>query len=217
MTNTSNQEKENADNMRLWTLVCKTDESQTRQIENGLTGVNANYQSMIATKVMGPYGKAWGFSEHSYSTLEMGDQTTLIFNGKFFYTIPGEKESHDFEMTVDMVFEHGKDCYKILRTDAQSKCLYMLGFNADILNGIKDFGKYESQEPKAEEMGGIAKNEVLPKPKEKIVIEKDDKIFKSLKEVLKIPGTQKEDLIEKTKIRYELSEDVEKALLSEDD
>ena len=67
-----------------------------------------------------------------YSILQHDGKFILVLDAVFAY--PGA----EFQISVDMPFLAGNDCYKKLRTSAQSKSLALLGFNADIFMGLFD-------------------------------------------------------------------------------
>ena len=121
-----------ADNMKIWESVCHTDPKHTKKVNQrgGFTAVNAQHQLFEATKLWGPYGSSWGISECKWDLLQAdGGFPVMILDA--FFTYPGGS----FPISADMHFKANDDCRKKLLTEARSKALSLLGFNADIFLG----------------------------------------------------------------------------------
>lgn len=134
-------------NMDIWSAVEKTDPKYTKTVNQrgGFTAISANYQFMRATEQFGPIGIGWGY-----------DTGTPIFQGDFV-VIPlifwhGER-SHSFGPLYGccQMFNVGKnkmqdsDAPKKATTDAVTKALSQLGFNADVFMGKYDDNKYMAE------------------------------------------------------------------------
>jgi hypothetical protein len=132
---------ENA-NLRIWNAVCTTDPSHTKAVEFGrkFTAIDAHYQIQEATRLFGPVGEGWGYDtgEMVFAdglvivpvTLWHGDRT------KTFGPIYGSTTLRDRKGNID------KDAPKKATTDALTKGLSQLGFNADVFLGRFDDNKY---------------------------------------------------------------------------
>lgn len=133
------------DNMRIWSAVDKTDPAHTKQVQQrgGFTAIGANYQIMLATKQFGPIGIGWGYVA--------GDpifHETMIFvpvtlwhgeRSNTFGPMLGCEEWKDSKGRID------SDASKKATTDAITKLLSQLGFNADVFLGKFDDQKYVEQ------------------------------------------------------------------------
>lgn len=132
-------------NMDLWDSVCKTDPSHTKKANvrgNQITAIAPHSQIMSATNKFGPYGIAWGFKEIrvDYTLMEKG---LVVFHGVFFYP------NGEFPIISSISFwkdgAHTKlddDFGKKVETDALTKALSKIGFNADIFLGLYDDSRY---------------------------------------------------------------------------
>jgi hypothetical protein len=133
------------ENLRIWKAVEKTDPAHTKQVNQrgGFTAISANYQIMRATEQFGPVGIGWG-----YIAGEPIFHETLIFvpvtlwhgdRSNVFGPMLGCEEWKDKNGRVD------SDASKKATTDALTKLLSHLGFNADVFLGRYDDSKYVAQ------------------------------------------------------------------------
>lgn len=132
-----------SDNMNIWDAVSKTDPSHTKHVNQrgGFTAIGANYQIMSATKQFGPVGEGWGYTagEPIFQggtvivpvTMWHGDRSN-VFGPEYGC----EKFGGD---RIDT------DAPKKATTDALTKLLSRLGFNADVFLGKFDDNKYVQQ------------------------------------------------------------------------
>ena len=135
------------DNMNIWSAVEKTDPKHTKTVNQrgGFTAISANYQIMRATEQFGPIGIGWGY-----------DTGAPIFQGDFVI-IPltfwhGER-AHSFGPIYGccQIINNGaqnkndSDAPKKATTDAITKALSQLGFNADVFMGKYDDNKYMAE------------------------------------------------------------------------
>jgi hypothetical protein len=139
-------------NMRIWSSVEKTDPAHTKKVNQrgGFTAISASYQVMNATKQFGPIGGGWGYDV--VRTEMIGDfyiAHVLVWWGSrsnYFGPVPG----------CAQMFNTGKDkrpdgdAPKKATTDAITKALSQLGFNADVFLGLFDDNKYVEQREKEE-------------------------------------------------------------------
>ncbi len=137
------------DNMKLWSAVCKTDPDQTKKAKIGgmnITAIAPQYQIRKATEQFGPYGVKWGFKqiELDYSLVDKFD--LVVFKGTFFCPDGEFQIINSCKMYMDrnksMV---DADFAKKIETDALTKALSKLGFNADVFEGKFDDHKYVAE------------------------------------------------------------------------
>jgi len=150
------------DNMRIWNAVCVTDPANTKPVMFGrkFTAIDAHSQIRAATAQFGPAGEGWGWiSKFEIVTNEDGVAlvvcTLSLWHGDRanFFTCVGANKltaiSKDGKRTAD------HDAHKKAETDALTKGLSRLGFNADVFLGLFDDNKYveglkADKEPEAE-------------------------------------------------------------------
>jgi hypothetical protein len=133
------------DNLRIWNAVEKTNPAHTKKVNQrgGFTAISAAYQIMAATEQFGPIGIGWGYISgdpifHDALvtvpvTLWHGDRANT------FGPMMGCEEWKDKNGRVD------SDAPKKATTDAITKLLSQLGFNADVFLGKFDDNKYVAQ------------------------------------------------------------------------
>ena len=152
MSNTKNP------NMTLWDEVCTTDPSMTKAANvrgNKITAIAPQSQIKQATEQFGPYGGKWGFKTVNidYTLMEKG---LVTFKGEFYY--PGGEFEIISSISIYKDNAHSKtddDFAKKVETDALTKALSKIGFNADIFLGKYDDSKYVTElweEKKKEEL-----------------------------------------------------------------
>lgn len=132
------------DNMKLWDAVSKTDPKHTKPVNQrgGFTAIDAHYQIQQATEAFGPVGIGWGY-----------DAGAPIFTPEGLIIIPvtlwhGEPENRFGPQygCSDMSSKRlDTDAPKKAETDAITKLLSHLGFNADVFLGKFDDNKYVAQ------------------------------------------------------------------------
>lgn len=143
------------DNLAIWDAVSKTNPDNTKKVNQrgGFTSICAQSQIMEATRQFGPIGKGWGYDAEApifhdnlvfvRVTLWHGDTTQR------FGPVIGGAEWKSDKGRLD------SDAPKKATTDAITKLLSQLGFNADVFLGLYDDNKYVEQvrkefEPKVE-------------------------------------------------------------------
>jgi len=139
-------------NMKLWEMVCDTPPNQIT-IDTSKTparrSVKASIQKENATKVFGIYGKDWGpvVGSENYLRSQIGDTHLLHYTAVMFYIFDGERGEFPIAASIKEAYvtSNGKGYLKIdeeavkkVRTDALTKGLSELGFNADIFKGYHD-------------------------------------------------------------------------------
>jgi hypothetical protein len=153
-------------NLQLWNKVEKTNPKYTKKAKvggNNITAISPQFQVMNATEQFGSYGSKWGFKsiELDYSitntpiVLSVTDwntkQTTEVnsilglvgFKATFFYPDGEFQITNSIKIFTDNKHSKIDDNYaKKLETDALTKALSKLGFNADIFLGKFDDVRY---------------------------------------------------------------------------
>lgn len=149
-------------NMRVWNAVCRTDPKHTKPVEFGrkFTAIDAHYQIQEATRQFGPVGEGWGYDT---GELVFADGLVIapvtLWHGSrdnVFGPIYGSTTLRDRKGNID------KDAPKKATTDALTKGLSQLGFNADVFLGKFDDNKYVEEARKEFE---AADEEKRPKTK----------------------------------------------------
>jgi len=139
-------ELKNKDNLELWKKVQKTNPAYTKNANvggNKITSIAPQYQIMNVTEQFGSYGSAWGFKniELDYSLVAKLD--LVVFKAIFFY--PGGEFPiiNSIKMFMDNAKTKVDDNFaKKIETDALTKAISKLGFNADIFMGKFDDTRY---------------------------------------------------------------------------
>ena len=130
-------------NMKLWDSVQVTDPSHTKKVNQrgGFTSISAHYQVMRATEVFGPVGTGWGY-----------DCGEPIFHGPFvivpvmiWYGERSKRFGPIYGAAEMMGSRPDSDAPKKAMTDALTKALSHLGFNADVFLGKFDDNKYVAE------------------------------------------------------------------------
>lgn len=144
------------ENMKLWKAVEETDPEFTKAVSFGrkFTSIGAQSQIKAATEQFGPFGYGWGVRNEQYIDKKRDPNDhhndLLVYIAELWF-VYNEKES-SFPIAADIdVWEYVKsretwqlvdDSYKKVRTDALTKGLSYLGFNADVFLGKFDDNKY---------------------------------------------------------------------------
>lgn len=161
MPDTKKEEKkpEVNPNMKLWDSVCVTDPSTTKDFKGkgGFQGtaICAQSQRKKATGLWGPFGYKWGLEDESYEIVKLSEDvhdTILVYNGALYYPVGEEVAGFRVCAEIDMWRKNGRDNdpYKKVRTDALTKGLSELGFNADVFEGLFDDNKYVQEQKQRE-------------------------------------------------------------------
>jgi len=154
------------DNMKLWNAVCKTNPANTKNSNvrgNQITSVAPQTQIMAATEQWGVYGVAWGWKSFEYDYTLVSETGILVFKGVFFFPNGEFPIGSSISVYRDNArTKPDQDFAKKVETDALTKGLSKLGFNADIFMGCFDDVKYveERKEEVRKESGGINKEEI---------------------------------------------------------
>lgn len=157
------------ENMKFWNSVCKTNPAETKEVKYPFkhTAIGAQYQIKHATEQWGIMGGKWGVKEEKFTPimLDTEEKGFLIYTAILFYP-DGEHPVHGditFYSKAGNVHKVENDLSKKVATDALTKGLSKLGFNADVFEGLFDDNKYVQQmikeftAPPEKQKGEIAK------------------------------------------------------------
>lgn len=147
-----------SNNLELWNKVEKTNPKYTKKAKisgHEITAIAPQYQIMQVTEQFGVYGQTWGFKNITLDYSLADKFNLVVFKGVFFFP-QGEFEIiNSCKMYMDRNCTMVDDNFaKKIETDALTKAISKLGFNADIFMGKFDDVRYveemkkEFKEPK---------------------------------------------------------------------
>ena len=134
--------------LELWNKVEKTNPKYTKKANvkgNKITSIAPQFQIMNATEQFGSYGATWGFKNinFDYSLKEFG---LVVFKALFYYPNGEFEITNSIKLYIDNAQTKIDDNFaKKLETDALTKALSKLGFNADIFLGKFDDVRYVNE------------------------------------------------------------------------
>ena len=134
-------------NMEIWESVETTDPTYTKKVNQrgGFTAIGAQNQLMRATETFGPMGKGWGVkAEHIQKWEDVG---LAVYEATLWYVVKDKEYYIPIHSSIKY-HTSGRvddDFYKKVATDALTKGLSKLGFNADVFMGKFDDNKYVNQ------------------------------------------------------------------------
>ena len=137
----------NKKNLDLWKKVEKTDPKHTRKVQTrgGFTAIDAQYQLKVATEEFGPFGQGWGVKDENIEKWE--EVGLVLYQATLWYTNGSLKG--EFPINASIQYKVGdrldSDFAKKVTTDALTKGLSKLGFNADVFLGMFDDNKYVAE------------------------------------------------------------------------
>ena len=152
------------ENMKLWKSVETTDPNFTKKVNQrgGFTAIGAQYQLRTATETFGPFGTGWGVKNERIEKWE--DVGLAVYTATLWYVSDDSNEHElpsEFPIHSSIKYHsNGRvddDFMKKVATDALTKGLSKLGFNADVFMGMFDDNKYVN---KLTNMNGTWKKEV---------------------------------------------------------
>lgn len=130
------------DTMKIWDAVAKTNPANTKKVSQrgGFTSICAQSQIMEATRQFGPIGIGWGYSAAA----------PVFHDNLCFVSVTlwhGSRDNSFGPVTGGAEWKSDKgrldsDAPKKATTDAVTKLLSQLGFNADVFLGLYDDNKY---------------------------------------------------------------------------
>jgi len=126
-------------NLDLWDRVSKTNPDHTKKAGR-FTAIDAYQQIRTATAEFGPVGEGWGWQVQSEQVID-GHAIVRIR----FWWMQGDGDGHagSYEEYGTAIISRMKDeAFKSALTDAITKALSRLGFNADVFLGKFDSNKY---------------------------------------------------------------------------
>ena len=136
----------NKKNMELWDKVKKTDPKYTKPAKIGgmnITAIAPQYQVQLATEQFGPYGVGWGFKSIVLDYSLIPTFKLVVFKGVFFHPGGQFEIINSSKMYMDRAEKMvDADFAKKIETDALTKALSKIGFNADVFMGLYDDHKY---------------------------------------------------------------------------
>jgi len=134
------------ENLKLWNKVEKTNPKYTKKAKIGgheITSISPQYQIMMVTEQFGIYGQKWGFKNITLSYDLVEKLNLVVFKGTFFFP-DGEFEIiNSIKLYMNNALTMVDDNFaKKIETDALTKAISKLGFNADIFMGKFDDVRY---------------------------------------------------------------------------
>ena len=131
------------------------------------TAIDAYSQIMEATEKFGMFGTGWGVRDPEFKVIL---DELLVYKAILFYVNTDGKEGLiPIESSTNVYFGSGEkrklddDCIKKVGTDALTKGLSKLGFNADVFLGKFDDNKYvaDLKEKQAGEATATLKDQLI--------------------------------------------------------
>lgn len=144
--------------MQLWKKVDETDPSHVKRVNAGrsFSSVDAHTQIQKATEVFGPCGIGWGIRDSIFQLIQVDPNdarySLIAYTGILWFIWEGKEGLIDIAADIELFqdtragWRRIDDPYKKVRTDAVTKGLSWLGFNADVFFGRFDDNKYVSSE-----------------------------------------------------------------------
>ncbi len=180
------------DNLGLWKLVEKTDTKHTKEAKKGqykFTAIAPMSQFKKATEVFGIQGLNWGVVVGSevFSETTIGTTVLLNYDAVMYFDFKGEKGQLPIHSTEKLAYmTNGGSGYlkiddearKKVVTNAKTKGLSELGFNADVFMGQFDNIEYVNSRRAEEELEAS-------EDKDRFTAEKYGEIKKSVLEGIK--------------------------------
>jgi hypothetical protein len=138
----------NTANLSLWSAVAKTNPENTKRVSIGsysFTTIDAYSQIEKATEIFGVFGIDWGVKDEHFTIL-LND--LVLYTSVLWYNYSGKLGQLELHSCIQIAPEtkNGKrvddECIKKVATDALTKGLSKLGFNADVFLGMFDDNRY---------------------------------------------------------------------------
>ena len=133
-------------NLELWNKVEKTNPKYTKKAKVGgmpITSIAPQYQILQVTEQFGIYGETWGFKNIELSYNLVPTFNMVVFKGTFFFPNGEFEIINSCKLYMDRNLTMIDDNFaKKIETDALTKAISKLGFNADIFMGKFDDVRY---------------------------------------------------------------------------
>jgi len=132
------------DTMKLWNAVSMTDPKYVKKVNQrgGFSAVCAQSQIMAATAQWGPCGGAWGPTNVRYERVEASGETLILCTIDLRFPEGGLLEGTAAACPLAPKGRVDAEAWKKARTNALTKALSQLGFNADVFLGLFDDNQY---------------------------------------------------------------------------
>tara|TARA_B110001454_G_scaffold191984_1_gene191994 strand:+ start:707 stop:1300 length:594 start_codon:yes stop_codon:yes gene_type:complete len=147
-----------SNNLELWNKVEKTNPKYTKEANvkgNKITSIAPQFQILNATEQFGVYGVTWGFKNIKFDYTLVPVCGLVSWSADFFFPKGEFPATNSISIWRDGAMTKADDQFaKKVETDALTKCLSKLGFNADIFLGKFDDVRYLEE----------VKKEFAPKP-----------------------------------------------------
>ena len=155
-------------NLELWEAVSTTDPKYTKKVNQrgGFTAIAAQSQVQKATEVFGIMGHGWGVENESFTVVE--GTTMVLYTANLWYKFNTRAGSIPIHSSIKYGANgrYDDDFSKKVATDALTKGLSKLGFNADVFMGLFDDNKYVNDvTDKFKKVDDTWKDEVLKSSK----------------------------------------------------
>jgi hypothetical protein len=136
--------------LELWNKVEKTNPAHTKPLKFGraITAIDAYHQIKNATEQFGPAGSGWGWEVKDTKFLPTDEVAILVslWHGDFNDNVETRRVEQWGQCSMYGTGKNAQkpdgDCMKKATTDGLTKCLSLLGFNADVFLGKFDDNKY---------------------------------------------------------------------------
>lgn len=147
MSEATEKEALEVDNLSLWQRIGKTDPKFTKEAttKGGFTSISAYYQIETATKEWGVYGESWGLKEIKvdYSLLEITG--LAVMEAVFFCPVSSFPINNAITVKGLGSSYVDADFMKKLQTNTITKALSLLGMSNDVFKGQFDDQAYVAQ------------------------------------------------------------------------
>lgn len=189
MPKKDNEKPKTPDTMRIWDRVSTTDIDHTKEVSFGrkFTAIDAHSQIMEATRLFGPIGEGWGYdTTFGFHATARGEDFVWC-DLQLWYVFPEEWEGMPAPgkqrtfgpirgiCVLQGVKADGKnktsdeDSGKKAMTDALTKALSHLGFNADVFLGMFDDNRYVQGLRKEKDADATAAEKAYQEDRQKFI------------------------------------------------